>query len=89
MFARQSSPDEGARAAAKQRYQSPPREEEEPELQPRPPLDPPPFFSISSLGLPRRGEEERDSGRASLDLASAEGAGDAGVVAGVADPESP
>lgn len=37
-FSSPPSPREGAGAAAKQRYQSPPREEEEPE--PRPPADP-------------------------------------------------
>lgn len=36
VFRRPPPPSEGTRAAAKQRYQSPPREEEEPEPQPRP-----------------------------------------------------
>lgn len=50
IFRRPPSPSEGARTAAKQRYQSPPREEEEPELQPQQPLDPPPFFPHLSPG---------------------------------------
>lgn len=64
-FSSPPSPREGAGAAAKQRYQSPPREEEEPE--PRPPADPqllrhlsPGPAGVGGLG----GEAERgDSGR--------------------------
>ncbi|MXQ92068.1 hypothetical protein E5288_WYG009875 [Bos mutus] len=69
MFARQSSPDEGARAAAKQRYQSPPREEEEPELQPQQPLDPPPFFPHLSPGPAGLGG---GAGKGTLDVPGSE-----------------
>lgn len=75
-FSSSPSPREGAEAAAKQRYQSPPREEEEPEPQPRRPLDPPP----PSPSLPRACWFWGGGGAGTLDvrrsdLVSAEGRG--------------
>lgn len=61
------SPREGAEAAAKQRYQSPPREEEESDPESRPPADPQLLLSLSlpprPAGVGGGGRRIRGSGR--------------------------